>query len=364
MVAARFRPLVGGTETHVHEVGRRLASRGHEITVLTTDPGNGVPAREFIDGMRVLRAPTILSNFDIYLAPKIARFVSRGGWDVVHCQGYHTLVAPFAMLAAHRNDIPYIVTFHSGGHSSRLRVLTRPVQWRALRPMLARAAHLVGVSDFEARHFQQQLGLPADRFSVILNGADSVARMPRVEPSPEASNSAGPLIVSPGRLERYKGHHRVIQALPLVAEEFPHVRLRIAGAGPYGHHLRKLANDLGIGHRVEIARIPGEDRVGMARLLARASLVAAMSDYEAYPIAVLEALSCGCKVLAADTSGLSQFGRYAPVRTIPPNSSPEAVAAAMIERLRAPEMSADLDLPTWASCSDQLEQLYYRIARG
>jgi glycosyltransferase involved in cell wall biosynthesis len=230
--------------------------------------------------------------------------------------------------------------------------------------MLSRAAHLVGVSDFEARHFQQQLGLPPDQFSVILNGADSVARMPRVETPAGASNGAGPLIVSPGRLERYKGHHRVIQALPLVAEEFPHVRLRIAGAGPYGHQLRKLANDLGIGHRVEIARIPGEDRVGMARLLTRASLVAAMSDYEAYPIAVLEALSCGCKVLTADTSGLSQFGRYAPVRTIPPNSSPEAVAAAMIERLRAPEMSADLDLPTWASCSDQLEHLYYSIVRG
>ena len=38
MVAARYLPFVGGIETHIHEVGARMAAFGHQITVLTTDP--------------------------------------------------------------------------------------------------------------------------------------------------------------------------------------------------------------------------------------------------------------------------------------------------------------------------------------
>ena len=359
MVSARFQPLVGGTETHVYEVGRRLAAKGHQVAVLTTDPDDGSPAREIIDDVRVLRAPTHLSNLDIYLAPQIRNYVSARDWDIVHIQGYHTLVAPTAMLTARQLDIPYVVTFHSGGHSSRLRVLARPVQWRALRPLLVEADHLIGVSEFEADHFSKQLDVPVNDFSVILNGADSVANLP--ETIHGARKDRGTLIVSPGRLERYKGHHRVIEALPYIARVYPDVRLRIVGAGPYGHELRKLAREKNLGHRVEIGRIPHHDRAGMARLLSSASVVAALSDYEAYPIAVLEALTCGCKVLVADTSGLAQFGRYPPVRTIPPGSSPEAVAAAIIERIEAPELSAEFELPTWDSCADAVEQRYYQV---
>ena len=37
MVTARFPPLLGGIETHVDEVARRMAGRGVDVTVLTTD---------------------------------------------------------------------------------------------------------------------------------------------------------------------------------------------------------------------------------------------------------------------------------------------------------------------------------------
>ncbi len=37
MVTSRFPPLLGGIETHVEEVARRMAGRGVDVTVLTTD---------------------------------------------------------------------------------------------------------------------------------------------------------------------------------------------------------------------------------------------------------------------------------------------------------------------------------------
>src|SRR5207302_1617097 len=103
--------------------------------------------------------------------------------------------------------------------------------------------------------------------------------------------SRADVIVSVGRLERYKGHHRVIAALPRVAQARPGVRLRVLGSGPYQQPLHRLATDLGVEDRVEICAIAPSDREGLARALREASLVTLLSEYEAQPLAVLEALS-------------------------------------------------------------------------
>ena len=46
MVAARALPFMGGIETHVHEVSRRLAASGVDVTVLTTDTSGKLPRSE------------------------------------------------------------------------------------------------------------------------------------------------------------------------------------------------------------------------------------------------------------------------------------------------------------------------------
>ena len=43
LVAASYFPYSGGLETHVHEVGRRFARAGVEVTILTTDISRRLP---------------------------------------------------------------------------------------------------------------------------------------------------------------------------------------------------------------------------------------------------------------------------------------------------------------------------------
>ncbi len=109
---------------------------------------------------------------DLFVAPALPRELRREPFDLVHCQGYHTFVAPIAMFTALRCHIPYVVTFHSGGHSSRLRRAIRPVQVWLLRPLMRRAAALIAVSEFEADLFARQLRLPRSRLNVIPSGVE------------------------------------------------------------------------------------------------------------------------------------------------------------------------------------------------
>ncbi|TIU09002.1 MAG: glycosyltransferase family 4 protein, partial [Mesorhizobium sp.] len=276
MVAARCYPLIGGIETHMQEVGARLVARGHSVDVLTTDPSGELQVEEEMRGMRVRRVPAWPRELDLYVAPGIYTAIRRGAWDLIHFQGYNTFVAPIGLLAAVRGDLPFILTFHSGGHSSRLRNAVRGTQHALLRPLVARAARLIGVSEFEADFFSVRMGVPRERFVVIPNGAAMPAGSPGIKVDPH-------LIVSGGRLERYKGHHRVIGALPELIHRVPDVRLHIVGTGPYEGELRRLVATLGLEKRVTIEAIPGSERQKMADLLASAALFVLFSDYEAHP---------------------------------------------------------------------------------
>jgi glycosyltransferase involved in cell wall biosynthesis len=342
---------VGGIETHVSEIGRRIAARGFDVTVLTVDPPGTLPPVEDHDGGRILRVGS--TGSDLYWSPALYRAIRAGEWDLVHCQGVHTLVPVLAMLAARRSRIPYLVTFHTGGHDSRLRMKLRWLQWLALSPLLRGAAGLIAVSEFEAALWHRVPGLKHVPIEIIPNGAE----MPSLDPVPDPDRN---LIVSVGRLVRYKGHQRAIAALRELVKVRPQARLRIVGSGGYEAALLKMARRLGVADRVEIAGIPGKDRVSMASLLARAGVVLLLSEYEAHPVSVMEAASLGRPVVVADTTGLSELIARGLARGVPLNAAPSVVAAAIGRELDAPQREA-VPLPRWSDCARSVFERYERL---
>ena len=354
MVAARYSPYIGGVETHVYEVAWRLAEAGIRVTVLTTDVSGQLPAKEEANGVQILRVRAWPSNTDLHIAPALSRIVAQGTWDLVHCQGYHTFVPPVAMYAAQRVRLPYVLTFHSGGDTSLFRRAIRGTQRRALRPLLKNAQKLIGPSNWEVEYFSARLDLPRSLFTVIPNGAQ---HLPKVTDTTKCTKD-GKLIVSVGRLEKYKGHQRVISALPKVLEHFPDARLRIIGKGSYEAALQKLARDLGVTERVEIAAVPPGDANSMASIMGQADLVTLLSEHEAQGIAVLEALDLGRPVLVAGTTALQEFADQGLARAVPLRSTPEDVAMAIVKQLRNPLVPVNVQLPTWDACADSLLRLY------
>lgn len=357
MVTPRYYPYMGGIETHVYEVGRRLVQNGHRITILTTAPDfshPSFPREEESQGMRILRVQAWPRKRDYYFAPAVRAIIKQTRWDLVHCQGCHTFVPPLAMMAARDAHIPYVLTFHTGGHSSQARNSIRKLQWNLQRSLLAGAETLIGVSRFEAEYFRDGLRLPAEKFVVISNGA----MLPAL-PSPRFPASDQTLIASVGRLERYKGHQRLIAALPQIRAWRANARLLIVGAGPYEQELRALAHQLNVAEYVEIRAVPASDRLAMAELLSQATLVTLLSDYEAHPVAVMEALSLQRPVLVTETSGLKELADQGLVRAIPLNCSPEEVALAVQRQIEEPVLPpASFVLPSWDNCASQLEHVY------
>jgi glycosyltransferase involved in cell wall biosynthesis len=343
---------------HVHEVTRRLSALGNfEITVLATDRSRQLPRQNVVDGISVLRVPSWPRRRDYYLAPGIAAVIRQRSWDLVHCQGIHTPVPLLAMITARRVGIPYVVTFHTGGHSSRLRNAMRATQWRLAGLLLRHAVSLIAVSRFEAVAIARHARLGDQQVIVIRNGGTL--------PPPRTGTVAVPgRIVSAGRLEQYKGHHRVIEALPHVMRDIPAAHLLILGSGPYESNLNKLARNLGVSDRVTIKHVAPTDRQGMATTLAESSVVAALSDYEAHPVAVMEALCVARPVVGYDVAGVGELIAEGWVRGVPYGAPAAAIARELVMAMSSPSPADHLQLPSWDSCAEQLAHIYLSALRG
>lgn len=351
-ISARALPFMGGTETHVDEVSARLASRGHQVTVITTDPSNELPKNEVRRGFGVRRRRAWPRNRDWYFSPGIFLEIARGKFDVVHVQGVHTLAAPAAMLAARFSKTPFVLTFHTGGHSDRSSK-ARDLQWRVLAPLLRQASKLIAVCNFEKTLFAQAVGVTEERMVLARNGAE----MPK--PSgvrPDLPINASPIISSIARLEHYKGHHRLINAMPEIIKRHPEAMLVIIGKGPYEGELAHMVKRLGLEKHVMFRCFGPSERAQMADMVAASDVVALLSEYEAHPIALTEALSLGRPCVVARTSGLTELADEGLVTGIEIDATASQIADAIDQTIgRKPPQ---ITIPTWEDCVDTLEVTY------
>ena len=355
-----FSPLqAGGVQRYVWELSTHLLSQGVHVEVLCSDPSarHGHSQRHGELVVHTVRAWP--RGRDWCFAPGIWRQLSVQPWDVIHVQSYHTLVAPLSMLRALNLRVPYCVTFHGGGSTSDLRTRARPVQRRLLGPLLTRASGLVAVARFEADLFSAPLGIPRERIRVIPVGTDLV-----VQDAPAATNG-GSTLGSIGRLERYKGHHRVIEALPELLRARPDARLLVVGQGPYDSELRDCAARHGVQDKVQFTSVPPGDTRAMSELLSRLSLVVLMSEFETYPQVAIEAAAARRPLLVGDDgAGLREMAEDGLARMVPLDASPQGLARAIAEALEQPPSGRPPRLMSWDDCAAEMTSLYREVVAG
>jgi glycosyltransferase involved in cell wall biosynthesis len=156
---------------------------------------------------------------------------------------------------------------------------------------------VIAVSDYERRLLLERFKLDARKVVVVPNGVD-FKEFEGLKRRKRGFRS----ILYVGRLEAYKGVQYLIEVLPRLPKD---VVLEVVGRGSLRSYLEKRAGELGVYDRVRFYQdLPRRE---LLQMFADADVFVLLSRFEAYSIAVAEALAVRTPCIVANTSALIEW---------------------------------------------------------
>ncbi|HEX6373496.1 MAG TPA: glycosyltransferase [Longimicrobium sp.] len=207
-----------------------------------------------------------------------------------------------------------------------------------MRRLFPRAARVVALSRGVGAEAEAMIPGLAGRVEVIHNAAlDEETQGLALAPLPrEAPAGEGPLLVACGRLSPEKGFVDLLRAVAKVRAQVP-ARLWIIGEGPLRPELEAEVARLGLGGAVWLAGF----QQNPFRFMHAADVFVLSSTVEAFGNVVVEAMAGGTAVVATDCRyGPGEIIRHGETGMLVPVADPDAMAGAILQLLRDPELRA------------------------
>ena len=338
----------GGIGRHVRTVVDALTARQHDVTVIapaTDDVAFGFSSA----GARFVAAPVGAGSPRAVARVRSVLVANCREVDVVHVHGVRA-----AASLLHLHSVPIVATWHNAPIGSKPR---RSIH-AGLERAAARAARVTICASEDLVERARRAGARDARFvPVVAPLAPVIATRPDQETPPG-------YFLAIARLAAQKRLDVLIRAAAGWADEPGRPRVLIAGDGPLRGELSAQALT---------ARAPIEflgQRDDVTALLAGARAVVLVSDWEARPLALQEALRAGVPVVATAVGGVP--GLLAGAGVLIPPGDPAALRKALDEisvdaKLRARLAAASLvragQLPGAEDMIDELLGIY-AAARG
>jgi glycosyltransferase involved in cell wall biosynthesis len=249
------------------------------------------------------------------------------GWDLLHSLASSAPVRTLTPAVISVHDVTF---FHHRTFGFATTVAMRTIVRAATR----RARAIVTVSLASRDDIVATLGVPAERISVVHNGA---GRRPEVASAPEDDVRArlrlppnARVVLCVGAIRPHKNQAVLVRALPRLPED---VVVVLAGhPEPYVAELETLASELGVKERLRIAGYVDDGEMEALWRLAGCAAFATLG--EGFGLPVVEALERGVPVACSDIAVLREVGGKHPYYF--PPSDVGGAARALLAALNGP----------------------------
>ena len=199
---------------------------------------------------------------------------------------------------------------------------------------------IVSVSKTVSSDLSIFLNLPPEKIVTIYNPSiteDMYQKSRNELLHPWFQTGGAPVVLGVGRLTVDKDYETLIRAVFRVSKLMD-VRLVILGDGDQRKHLENLAIELDIGDLVEIAGFVDNP----FQYMRKASVFVLPSLWEGLPNVLIEAMMCGCPVIATDCPGgvreILDNGNYG---FLIPTRDPDEMAKRIVDVLQGKKILAD-----------------------
>jgi glycosyltransferase involved in cell wall biosynthesis len=294
-----YPPIGGGGGAVAAALNRTLAASGDEVRVVTSAM-KGLPEREVVDCVEILRAPCYRHARHYTTTPELATTlwpayrvaaaaIRRNRPDLIHAH----FVFPTGLVAhalSRRFGIPYVVTAHGSdipGYNPDRFGLVHALLRLPWRRIVRQAAAVTSASEFLASMIRRCVDVPV---RIVPNAYSPDAPLGRPKRN---------MVLVVARLFPRKGVHNFIDSLMPLQSDWEFV---VAGDGPCLEALKKQARAA----RVKVRFTGFVDRRTLRSLYEEARIFVFPSVRENFPMVLLEAMDAGCAVITTDADGCAE----------------------------------------------------------
>lgn len=334
---------LGGAEQVTVNIVNGLSNRGHDIDLLLSRSEGKLQSKLSSDVSVVPLSPDRPHALGVAKhLPALTSYLRREEPAALFPHLAHVSVVSLALKRAGVIDTKVVPTHHKAfGTAPDRSAKDRLVS--GLVPQLYPAAErVITVSDGVAKSLESKTPVSRDDISVLHNPVEIESVRNRAETPVDhewVEDSSTEVILFVGRIEAQKDLETWLRAFERIHDERPDTRAVIAGKGSNRDALLSLADEMGL---ADVVSMPGYVD-NPYRYMAQASVFLLSSRYEGLPTVLIEALACGCPVVATDCpSGPREIldgGAYGELR---PVGDAAGLSDAVVDTLTRPDNAAAL----------------------
>ena len=292
-----YPPYIGGVESHVWEVSKRLVKKGFDVEIYSTDPSGKLGRITEVDDIKIRRFPSFAPNGIYHLSRGLYLSLKNAHADIIHSHGYQGFPMLASALAKVQNGIPLIVTLHCGFRKvGRLPYLIYDSLFG--RIIFHRSDRIIIVSPIEMELIGELLKVK-EKIRLVPNGVDLKAISSYLTQMGARFSQSPVKLLFAGRLEKKKGLVFLVKAFREIAHR--DVELSIVGDGPFKQKLVKFIRKLKLQDKVHV-----KERLTQAELYelyAESHIFVLPSEFEAHSIALTEAMAFGLVSVVTNVGG-------------------------------------------------------------
>lgn len=308
-----FPPDINGAARFAERLAAGLARRDHEVHIIAPAPdGSQFSQIETHDG-----AELMVHRMPSYAVPshksarvmrpwgldaKLGRLLDQIKPDAVHIQS-HLMIGRHLVKESKKRGIRTLATNHTMPeniikYSVLVPAIFEPmamkIAWRDTAKVLRKMDRVTTPTRRAAELLERETGI-RDVLAISC-GIDASRFATRIK-----TTNTNPRVLFVGRLDYEKKVDVLLRAIAEISVDID-VQLEIIGDGAEARSLKKLAEELGIGNRVQFSGHVTEIELPLA--YERATVFAMPSIAELQSIATMEAMATGRPIIAADAMAL------------------------------------------------------------
>jgi glycosyltransferase involved in cell wall biosynthesis len=227
---------------------------------------------------------------------------------------------------------------------------------KMMRKMFYRSGVTLAVSSGVAKQITALTGLPEDRMEVLHNVTD-IRPYADLPSKADARKSLGldvdrPVVAGLGRLHPAKNFPMFVRASKAILDKHPDVQFMIIGEGDQRGKVEAAMKEAGVGDSWTLLG----QRNDVPQCLAAADIFVQSSDYEGFPVAVVEAMAGGLQIVATDVASLGEVVQDGTHALLIEAGAQDDLSARVNELLENPEKGQAL-----AAAAKDLAWSYYTI---